>query len=128
MKKKKLIIIVCIVVIFAVIVGVSVYSSRQKQVVVETEKVQVQDEMIAKVQATGEIKPKEYVEIQAEITGVITELYVKEGDPVEKGDVLLKIDPMQTRTETMAQEAYLASTEAEARNQQGQIRIQESKR
>lgn len=126
MKKKKLIIIVCIVVIFAVIVAVSVYSSRQKQVLVETEKVQVQKEMIAKVQATGEIKPKEYVEIQAEITGVITELYVKEGDPVEKGDILLKIDPMQTRTETMAQEAYLASTEADSRNQQGQIRIQES--
>lgn len=126
MKKKKLIIIVCIVVIFAVIVAVSVYSSRQKQVVVETEKVQIQKEMIAKVQATGEIKPKEYVEIQAEITGVITELYVKEGDPVKKGDILLKIDPMQTQTETLAQEAYLASTEAEARNQQGQIRIQES--
>jgi HlyD family secretion protein len=126
MKKKKLIIIICVVVVFAAIVAGSIYSSRQKQVLVETEKVKVQKEMIAKVQATGEIKPKEYVEIQAEITGVITELYVEEGDQVEKGDILLKIDPMQTRTETLAQEAYLASTEADSRNQQGQIRIQES--
>ena len=126
MKKKKLIILICVAVVFAAIVAGSIYSSRQKQILVETEKVQVQKEMIAKVQATGEIKPKEYVEIQAEITGVITELYVEEGDQVEKGDILLKIDPMQMRTESLAQEAYLASTEAEARNQKGQIRIQES--
>ena len=126
MNKKKLIIIVSVVVIFAAIVSISIYSSRQKQVPVETEKVQLLDQMIARVQATGEIKPKNYVEIQAEITGVITELYVKEGDEVEKGDILLKIDPVQTRTETMAQEAYLASSQADARNQQGQILIQET--
>ncbi len=126
MKKKKLIIIICIAVVLASIIGISVYTSRQKQILVETEKVLLQKEMIAKVQATGEIKPKEYVEIQAEITGVITELHVKEGDQVTEGDILLKIDPIQTRTETLAQEAYLASTEADARNQKGQIRIQES--
>jgi len=126
MKKKKLIIVICVAVIFAAVIGISVYSSRQKKVEVETVKAQVQEEMIAKVQATGEIKPKEYVEIQAEITGVITELFVEEGDQVTKGDILLKIDPMQTRTETLAQEAYLASTEADARNQKGQIKIQES--
>ncbi len=126
MKKKKLIIVVCVAVVLAAIVGISIYTSRQKQVEVETVKAQVQEEMIAKVQATGEIKPKEYVEIQAEITGVITELFVEEGDQVEKGDILLKIDPMQMRTETLAQEAYLASTQADAQNQNGQIRIQES--
>lgn len=126
MNKKKLIIILSVAVIFAAIVSISIYSSRQKQIPVETEKVQLLDQMIARVQATGEIKPKNYVEIQAEITGVITELYVKEGDEVEKGDILLKIDPVQTRTETMAQEAYLASSRADARNQQGQIRIQET--
>lgn len=126
MKKKKIVIIAAVAVIFAAIVAISIYSSRQNQIEVETDTVQRQDELIAKVQATGEIKPKEYVEIQAEITGVITELYVKEGDEIEKGDVLLKIDPVQTRTETLAQEAYLASTEAESKNQLGQIRIQET--
>jgi len=126
MKKKKIIIIVSVAVIFAAIVAISIFSSRQKQIEIETDRVQVQEEMIARVQATGEIKPKEYVEIQAEITGVITELYVKEGDKIKKGDVLLKIDPVQTRTETLAQEAYLASTEADSKNQLGQIRIQET--
>ena len=51
MKKKKLIIIICVAVVFAAIVAGSIYSSRQKQILVETEKVQVQKEMIAKVQA-----------------------------------------------------------------------------
>ena len=35
------------------------------------------------VKATGEIKAKEFVDIQAEVAGVIVEVLVKEGDEVE---------------------------------------------
>ena len=52
----------------------------------------LRDELVAIVTATGEIKPKEYVELQAEISGVITELLVEEGDLVTRGDLLLKIE------------------------------------
>ena len=69
---------------------------------------------------------EEYVELQAEISGVITELFVKEGDAVEKGTLLLKIDPVQTRSDTLAQEALLAVSLSEARNQKAQISVQET--
>ena len=44
------------------------------------------------VSATGEIKANEFVDIQAEVAGVIVELLVGEGDEVEQGQVLLKVE------------------------------------
>jgi len=113
-----------ILVVIAAIVGFSINARRKNEVLVETEKVKRKAELIAIVSATGEIKPKEYVELQAEISGVITELYVKEGDFVEKGSLLLKIDPVQTRADERAQQALLATAKSEARNQQAQISVQ----
>jgi HlyD family secretion protein len=124
--KKKLLIGGCVVVVLAAIIGFSLNARRKDLTEVEAGKVSRQDELIAIVSATGEIKPKEYVELQAEISGVITELYVKEGDFVEKSGILLKIDPIQTQSETRAQEALLRVAESEARNQQAQISVQES--
>lgn len=124
--KKKVLIIAIAVVVLAVIIVVSVTANRKESVTVETGKVQRRAELVAIVSATGEIKPKEYVELQAEISGVITELFVEEGDLVNKGDLLLKIDPVQTRSDTKAQEAMLASAMADARSQKAQIAVQDS--
>ena len=123
-KKRKVLIGVGIVVVIAVIIGFSVNARRKDKVLVETDKVKRKAELIALVSATGEIKPKEYVELQAEISGVITDLFVNEGDLVEKDSLLLKIDPVQTRADTRAQEALLAAVQSEARNQQAQISVQ----
>jgi HlyD family secretion protein len=124
--KKKVLIIVIAVVVLAVIIVVSVTANRKEAVTVETGKVQRRAELVAIVSATGEIKPKEYVELQAEISGVITELFVEEGDLVNKGDLLLKIDPVQTRSDTKAQEAILASAISDVRSQKAQIAVQDS--
>lgn len=125
-RKRKVLVGMGVVVILGAIIGFSVNARRKDQVLVETEKVKRKAELIALVSATGEIKPKEYVELQAEISGVITDLYVKEGDFVEKSALLLKIDPVQTRSDVRAQEALLATAVSEARNQQAQISVQET--
>lgn len=124
--KKKIIIVVVVLAVLAAIIGFSVNARRTDTIEVETGKVERKEELISLVTATGEIKPKEYVELQAEISGVITELLVKEGDRVEKGSLLLRIDPIQTRAEVTAQEAVLASTQSEARNQKAGIAVQET--
>lgn len=124
--KKKVLIIAGAVVVLGVIIGVSVTANRKDATKIEAGKVQRKSELIAIVSATGEIKPKEYVELQAEISGVITELFIEEGDVVRKGDLLLKIDPVQTRAEARAQEAMLASAMADVRSQKAQIAVQES--
>jgi HlyD family secretion protein len=125
-KKKKIIIAIVVSVILLVVVGFSINARRKEQVPVQSGKVEDKDLLIAKVQATGEIKPRNYVALQAEIAGVITELKVKEGDRVQRGDLLLKIDPTQTETELRAQQAMLEVAMGDASNQNAQIRLQET--
>lgn len=45
------------------------------------------------VTASGKIQPETEVKISPDVSGEIVELYVKEGDEVKNGDLLLKIKP-----------------------------------
>ena len=123
---KRLVILVTAVVILAAIVAFSANATRKSAVSVQIGQVESVFQLIAKVNASGEIRPKEYVELQAEISGVITSLYVKEGDFVSKGDVLLKIDPTQNEAQTRGQEALLAAARMDAANANAQIALQQA--
>jgi HlyD family secretion protein len=67
------------------------------------------------VSATGEIRAKEFVDIQAEVAGVITELKVREGDAVKVGDVLLQLEDLQLQAEAEGARAQAGAAEADAR-------------
>ncbi len=125
-RKKKTVLIVALVVVLSAIIGFSVNARRKDQIMVQMEKINLRDKLISKVSSTGEIKPKEYVELQSEIAGVITEVYVKEGDMVQKGDLLLRIDPVQTETEARAQKSAVEIAQGDANNQQAQISLQQA--
>lgn len=73
------------------------------------------------VNGSGEIRTENSVDIQTEIAGVIIELEVREGDPVKKGQILLKIDPFQTESDVEAARSQLSALEAEAAGQAFQI-------
>ncbi|MGK7313192.1 MAG: efflux RND transporter periplasmic adaptor subunit [Candidatus Longimicrobiales bacterium M2_2A_002] len=47
------------------------------------------------VRASGWIQPRVAVDVQSDIMGRVTALNVKEGDAVDRGEVLLRIDPTQ---------------------------------
>ncbi len=68
------------------------------------------------VKATGEIKAKEFVDIQAEVAGVIIEVHVKEGDEVKEGDVLLRLEDLQLQAEVDSASAQVGASEADARS------------
>jgi len=68
------------------------------------------------VTATGEIRAKEFVDIQAEVAGVITEVRVREGDTVQKGAVLLRLEDLQLRAEEDAAKAQVGASEADAKS------------
>ncbi|RPI26992.1 MAG: HlyD family efflux transporter periplasmic adaptor subunit [Acidobacteria bacterium] len=125
-RKKKVVLIVTLVVALSAIIGFSVNARRKDQITVQMEKITLRDKLISKVSSTGEIKPKEYVELQSEIAGVITVVYVKEGDVVQKGDLLLRIDPTQNETEARAQKSALDIAQSDATNQLAQISLQET--
>ena len=57
--------------------------------------------------ASGEIKPKTYVNIGANAFGKITRLYVKEGDRVKKGQLLAQLENVQSSADVNATQASL---------------------
>jgi len=110
---KKIAIGVGIVVVLAIIVGFTVHQSSKNAVTVQTGKVQRQD-LATVVSASGEIKPKTYVNIGANAYGKITHLYVKEGDQVKKGQLLAQIENIQSAADVNANEAALQAAETDA--------------
>ncbi len=103
---KKIALIVAGVVILLAIVGFTVQQSRKGVVAVQTGKV-VREDLASVVTASGEIKPKVYVNIGANAFGKITRLYVKEGDRVKQGQMLATLENVQSSADVSAMQAGL---------------------
>ncbi|HUI05554.1 MAG TPA: efflux RND transporter periplasmic adaptor subunit [Verrucomicrobiae bacterium] len=69
-----------------------VLKKREKPITVETEKV-MRRNLTETVVANGRIQPVMQVKISPEVSGEIIDLPVKEGQQVQKGDLILKINP-----------------------------------
>jgi len=110
---KKIAIGAGVVVLLAIIVGFTVHQSTKNVVTVQTGKVQRQD-LATVVSASGEIKPKTYVNIGANAYGKITHLYVKEGDQVKRGQLLAQIDNVQSAADVSAIQASVQAAETDA--------------
>src|SRR5438270_6829594 len=110
---KKIAIGVGIVVVLAIVVGLTVSQSRKNVATVQTGKLQRQD-LATVVSASGEIKPKTYVNIGANAYGKITHLYVKEGDHVKKGQLLAQLENVQSSADVNANEASLQAAQTDA--------------
>jgi HlyD family secretion protein len=92
-KKKKIIIFsilggLLVVLVLLIILG----SNRDPIIPVQTEKVQRRT-ITQIVTATGKIQPEVQVKINAEVSGEIIELPVREGQKVKKGQLLVRIKP-----------------------------------
>ncbi|HVO80011.1 MAG TPA: efflux RND transporter periplasmic adaptor subunit [Terriglobales bacterium] len=101
------------VVLLAAIVAFTVYQSHKNVVTVQTGKVQRLD-LTAVVSASGEIKPKTYVNIGANAFGKITRLFVKEGDRVRKGQMLAQLENVQSAADVNATRAALEAAQTDA--------------
>ena len=110
---KKVLIAVGAALALAAIVGVTVYQSRKNLVTVQTGKAQKQD-LAAVVSASGEIKPKTYVNIGANAFGKIVKLHVKEGDRVKKGQLLAQLENVQPSADVNATRASVQAAETDA--------------
>jgi HlyD family secretion protein len=96
------------------IVWYSVYQANKGVVDVQTGKVAKAD-LTSIVTASGEVRPKNYTNVLGEGIGKITEIVVKEGDHVKKGDMLLKLENIQPGADVQAQQAQIDSNEAAMR-------------
>jgi HlyD family secretion protein len=102
-----------VVILLAAIIGITVYQSGKNVVTVQTGKVQRED-LSSVVSASGEIKPKTYVNIGANAYGKITHLYVREGDHVKKGQLLAQLENVQSTADVSANQASVQAAETDA--------------
>ena len=99
------------VVLIALILVVVLGSKKETVTTVQTEKA-AKRTITQIVTASGKIQPETMVKINAEVSGEITQLPVKEGDRVKKGDLLVRIKPDQYQAQVERAEAGLASAQA----------------
>ena len=99
----------------AVLTGIVVFSVNQANkgvVTVQTAKVATSDDLVSIVTASGEIKPTTYTNVTAQGYGRITEIFVKEGDHIKKGDKLLLQENVQANADVQAQSAAVNTAES----------------
>src|SRR5688500_12398399 len=85
-----------------------------------------QRDLVSAVTASGWIRPNRKVDVQADIMGRITELAVDEGQRVQKGQLLLRIDP--TQYEAAVARARAAVSESQAREAQTRANLLQAER
>jgi HlyD family secretion protein len=112
-RKWKILIGFAVLLLIAAGVFASVRYNRRGVVTVQTGKV-VREDLASVVTASGEVKPRNYINIGAEFAGQLTEILVKEGDNVSKGQLVARIDEAQSAADVMAQKAALSASEADA--------------
>ncbi len=111
--KKKFLFIGAGLVVVIGLVALSAARRRQPTVEVRMEKVSRRD-LVSIVTASGKIQPKKKVDVSSDITGRIVSLPVKEGDMVQRGQVVVRIDPTQYEAGVERAQAMLASAQAAA--------------
>jgi len=95
------------------IVGFTVYQSHKNVVTVQTGKVQ-RENLASVVTASGEVKPKTYVNIGANAFGKITKLFVREGEHVKRGQMLAQLENVQPEADMDAMQASLQAARTDA--------------
>jgi HlyD family secretion protein len=110
---KKILIGTGVVIAVLAVTGIAVHESRKGVVTVQTGKAQRQD-LASIVSASGEIRPKTYVNIGANAFGKIVRLYVKEGDRVKKGQLLAQLENVQSSADVNATQAGLEAARTDA--------------
>lgn len=68
------------------------------------------------VEGTGTVEPEQMVRVQAQVTGTVVRVGFREGDQVERGQLLFELDQRQWAAQLAAAQAVLARDEAQLQN------------
>jgi HlyD family secretion protein len=124
MKNKKvlrtLIIVVVALLIFAIVGKKAGWFGKAVTVKVAVERVEKRT-ITETITANGKIQPEHEVKITPDVSGEIVELTVREGDPVEKGQLLLRIKPDIYLSQRDQSEAALSSARARLSQSEAQF-------
>ncbi len=77
-------------------------------------------DLVASVSASGTVQPASQVEVKSRATGVVQEVYAREGEAVRKGQVLVLIDDPDARSAVREAQAALEAAQARLAQAQAQ--------
>jgi HlyD family secretion protein len=121
-RRRKFAILVPAVLIPLIATGVVTSRSRRGRVMVQSGAAR-RKTLSSVVSASGEIKPKRYVNISANVSGRITHLYVKEGEAVKAGQLLGRIDATRFEADTAQSRAAVAASEADVARARADVEV-----
>lgn len=124
MKSKKWIIILLAIVVVLIVVAV-LKGGSNRAVKVSTERVTMRD-LVETVAASGKIQPETEVIISSDVSGEIIEMPIKEGQSVEQGQLLVKIDPDLVASAVNRAEAALNTARANLMGSKARLAQSES--
>jgi HlyD family secretion protein len=121
-KTKKILGAIGGVVVIAAVVGFSVNRENRKKTSVQTGKVEKKD-LVQVVTASGEVRPKRYVNVGANVSGRLIEIDVKEGDRVKKGQILAKVESERYQAVQRQSEAGVAAARADLQRTEADVAV-----
>ncbi len=120
------------VLLLLIVIGIAAVAYRfvaqreDKGLSVEVEKAAKRDVFRSYVTASGEIVATQYADIGSSIMGKVVELPVREGQKIQRGDLLARIDPIQAAAEKNAADKQVRALSAEVESTQRQIEAAQS--
>jgi HlyD family secretion protein len=121
--KKKYVYILLALVVVAIVIGTIISKNKAKNAGIEVEMQAASTQNIVQtVAASGKIYPVEEVKISSDVSGEIIELNVKEGDIVEKGQLLARIQAESYQAYVEQSEANLNNAKANEANLQARLK------
>lgn len=128
---KYLIPVVIVLIIFAIIGKKKGWIGKAYSIKVAVENVE-KKKIIETITANGKIQPEKEVKITPDVSGEIVELTVKEGDAVQKGQLLLRIKPdvyvsQRDRSLASISSARARQSQSEAQFVQAELAFNRSK-
>lgn len=122
---KKIFVIGIVLIVIFLIVFLNLRSKQRLGMSVEVDRVK-KGGLISKVSASGEVKPRKYVNISSNVPGMIEKIFVKEGEKVKEGQILVKLDSTQYEASVARDKAYIASLEEDLKNAETNLKKAEA--
>lgn len=110
-RSRKIALLVAAILVVVIVVSVVIQRRKAGVTAVQAGKVARQN-LTSVVTASGEVRPRHYVNINSQSFGKIVEIKVAEGDRVKRGQVLLRMEAIQPAADVEAQRALIKSSEA----------------
>jgi HlyD family secretion protein len=120
-RKSKIIIGAGAALLLTVVVVATIFATRSDTPEVIVVKVNRRPELRSTVTSSGEVRPIQFMNLTSEVQGRIEEITKKEGDVVQKGEVLVRLDPNQLESTADAQLAAYQTAQDEVRVSQSQV-------